>query len=145
MSSLLQSTGSSPYVLVHIVGPLAATDSLSFWFVDALRKKSFHISIKSHNAVVKLTAQSLSVLEVFSGIASCKIFRPSFMLNHFTLNCISLMLFLHELKQVLVLVKQFSFINKNVVSSRCYSRGSTFSHSVGCKRRNLVKAFKFSK
>jgi len=25
MSSLLQSTGSSPYVLVHIVGPLAAT------------------------------------------------------------------------------------------------------------------------
>ena len=25
MSSLLQSTGSSPYILVHIVGPLAAT------------------------------------------------------------------------------------------------------------------------
>ena len=30
MSSLLQSTGSSQYVLVHIVGPLAATTSLLF-------------------------------------------------------------------------------------------------------------------
>ena len=28
MSSLLQSTGSSPYVLVHIVGPLTATIQL---------------------------------------------------------------------------------------------------------------------
>ena len=30
MSSLLQSTGSSPYVLVHIVGPLAKTTSPPF-------------------------------------------------------------------------------------------------------------------
>jgi len=37
-----------------------------------------------------------------------------FLVHHFTINCIWLMLFLHELKQVFVLVKQFSFINRNV-------------------------------
>jgi len=36
------------------------------------------------------------------------------MFHHFTINCIWLILFLHELKQVLVLVKHFSFINRNV-------------------------------
>jgi len=36
------------------------------------------------------------------------------MFHHFTMNYIWLMHFLHELKQVLVLVKQFSFINRNV-------------------------------
>jgi len=52
--------------------------------------------------------------EEFNGIASCKIFCPSFMIHHFTINTIWLMLFLHELKQVLVLGNQFSFINRNV-------------------------------
>jgi len=84
--------------------------------------------------------------ETFIGIASCKIICLSFMFQHFTINCIWLMLFLHELKQVLVLVKQFSFIDRNVSLKRIlYSHGSTFSHAVVCKRRNLVKAFKFSK
>ena len=60
--------------------------------------------------------QSLSVLEVISGIASCKIFCLSFMFHHFTMNCIWLMLFLHELKKALVLVKTvyFNYINRNV-------------------------------
>ena len=52
--------------------------------------------------------QSLSVLEAFDGITSCKIFCPFIMFHHFTVNCICLMLFLHELEQVLVLVKQFT-------------------------------------
>jgi len=34
--------------------------------------------------------------EAFNGIASCRIFCPFFMLHHFTMNCIWLMLFLHE-------------------------------------------------
>jgi len=119
--------------------------SFSFWFVAASRKKSFHISIKSHNVEVKL--QSLSVLEVFDGSASCKIFCPSFMFHHFTMNCIWFMLFLHDLKQVLVLVKQFTSASsiETFLSNRYYSHVSSFSHLVVCKRRNLVKAFKFSK
>jgi len=52
------------------------------------------------------------------------------------LQYIWLMLFSHELKQGLLLVKQFSVITRNV-SSRYYSHVSTFSHSVVCKRRNL--------
>jgi len=40
-SSLLQSTGSSPYVLVHIVGPLAAT-------LDS----HHHLKRHSHNPVI---------------------------------------------------------------------------------------------
>jgi len=64
----------------------------------------------SHNAELKL-CNLYQLAEAFTGIASCKIFCPSFMFHHFTRNCIWLMLFLHELKQVLVLVKQFSFIN----------------------------------
>jgi len=49
------------------------------------------------------------------------------------------MLFLHELLQVLVLVKEFtySFIKGTFLSSRYYSHDSLFSHSVVCKRRNL--------
>ena len=72
--------------------------------VAASRKKSFHISIKCHNADVKLS-NFLSVLEALNGIASCKIFCPSFRFHHFTIHCIWLMLFLHELEQVLVLVR----------------------------------------
>jgi len=41
----------------------------------------------------------------------------------------------------------FSFINRNVSIKKIqyYSHGSSFSQLVVCKRRNLVKAFKFSK
>jgi len=73
----------------------------------------FHISVMSHNAEVKL-CNLYQFAEAFNGIASCKIFCPSFMFHHFTINCIWLMLFLHKLKKVLVLVKQFSFVNRNV-------------------------------
>jgi len=52
--------------------------------------------------------QSLSVLEAFNDISTYKIVCPSIMFHHFTINCISLMLSLHELEQVLVLVKQFT-------------------------------------
>jgi len=52
--------------------------------------------------------------EACNGIANCKIFCPSFMFHHSTINSIWLMLFLHELKQFWVLVKQFNFINRNV-------------------------------
>jgi len=57
------------------------------------------------------------------------------------------MLFLHELKQVLVLVKEFNsaLSIETFLSRRYYSHGSSFSQLVVCKRRNLVKAFKFSK
>jgi len=56
------------------------------------------------------------------------------------------MLSLHELEQVLVLVKQFSAASsiETFLSSRYYSHASSFYQLVVCKRRNLVKAFKFS-
>jgi len=79
------------------------------------------------NAEVKV-CNLCQFAEPFGVIASCKIFCPPFMFHHFTMNCIWLMLFLHELKQVLVLVKQFSFINRTFLSSRYYSHGSTFFH-----------------
>jgi len=78
----------------------------------ASRRKSFHISVMSHNAKVKL-CNLYQFAEAFSDIASCKIFCPCFIFHHFTINCVWLMLFLHERKQVLVVVKQFSF-NRNV-------------------------------
>jgi len=118
----------------------------SFMFVAASREKSFHINVKSHDAKVKL-CNLYQFAEAFSGIASCNIFCPSFMLHHFAINCIWLMLFLHELKHVLVLVKQFNSTSsiETLLSSRYYSHGSSIPHSVVCKRRNLVRAFKFNK
>jgi len=62
--------------------------------------------------LLPLSFLHLLLFHVF--IALCKIFCSSFMFHHFTINCIWLMLFLHELKQVLALIKQFSFINRNV-------------------------------
>jgi len=70
--------------------------SFSFRFVAASTKKSFHVSVMSHNAEVKL-CNLYQFAEAFNGIASCKIFCPCFMFHHFTINCIWLMLFLHEL------------------------------------------------
>jgi len=85
--------------------------------------------------------QSLSVLEACNGIASCKIFYQSFIFHHFTINYIWLILFLHELEQVLVLAKQFTSASsiETFLSSRYYSHVSSFSQLVLCKRRNLVK------
>ena len=121
-------------------------DSLSFWFVAVSRKKSFHISIKSHYVQVKLS-NLYQFSKRFSGIASCKILCPSFMFNNFTTNWIWLMLFLHELIHVLVLVKQFSSASsiETFLSSRYYSHVSSFSQLVVRKLKNLVKSFKFSK
>jgi len=59
---------------------------LSFRFVVGSRKKSLHISVKSHNAEVKL-CNLYQFAEAFSGIASCKIFCSFFMLNHFAIKC----------------------------------------------------------
>jgi len=69
----------------------------------------------SHNAEVNL-CNLYQFAEAFNGrpTPSCKILCPSFMFNHFTINFIWLMLFSYELKQVLVLVKQRTFINRNV-------------------------------
>jgi len=96
--------------------------SLSFCFVAASSKKSFHISIKSNNFEVKLCnfyqfLKRLMVLQV------AKYFCPSIMFHHFTTNFISLMLSLHELQQVLVLVKQFTAASsiETFLSSRYYS------------------------
>ena len=57
------------------------------------------------------------------------------------------MLFLCELEEVLVLVKQFTSVSsiETFLSSRYYSHVSSFSQLDVCKRRNLFKAFKFSK
>jgi len=103
--------------------------SLSFRFMAASRKKLFHISVKCHKAEVKLFSL-YEFSEAVNGIANCKkIFCPSFMFHHFTINCIWLMLFLHELKQVLVLVKQFTSASSMEMfqSNRYYSHGSSFS------------------
>jgi len=81
--------------------------SLSFWFVAASRKKSFHISIKKHNVGVKLCNLD-QFLKYINDTASCKIFFPTIMFHHFTVNCIWSMPSLHELEQVLILIKQFS-------------------------------------
>ena len=108
-------------------------------------KKSFHIiSVKSHNAELKL-CNLHQFAEAFNGIASCKIFRQTFMFHHFTINCIWLMPFLHELKQVWCWSNSLAFSIETFLSSRYYSHVSTFSNSVVRKRMNLVKAFKFSK
>jgi len=89
--------------------------SRSFRFVAGSRKKSFDISEKTHNAEVKL-CNLYQFAEAFNGIASCKIFCPSFMFRHFAINCIWLVLFLHEFKQVLVLAKQFT----SASSKKCF-------------------------
>jgi len=54
-----------------------------------------------------------------------------------------LMLFLHEIEQVLVLVKHFTSASslETFLSSRYYWHVSSFFQLVVCKRRNLVKAF----
>jgi len=85
---------------------LVQPEKFFFFFrcVAASRKKSFHISVMSHNAEVKL-CNLYQFAETFNGIASCKMFFPSFMFHHFTINCIWLMFFLYELKHILVLVK----------------------------------------
>jgi len=67
----------------------------------------------SHNAEVNL-CNLYQFAEAFKGIANCKIFCPSFMFNRFRINFIWLILFSQELKHVLVLVEQCSFINRNV-------------------------------
>ena len=55
MSSLLQSTGSSPYVLVHIVGPLAATISLSLQFnADSTFVKILNYTIRIYEISYKM-------------------------------------------------------------------------------------------
>ena len=69
------------------------------------------------NFTVRSSLQSVSVLEAFNGIESCKIFCPSFKFHLFTMNCSWLMLFFHELKQVLVLVRNSE--NKVVYLARC--------------------------
>ena len=114
--------------------------SLSFWFVAASRKKSFHISKRSHSLELCNLYQFLKRLIVLQ-------VAKYFMIHQFTINCIWFMLFSRELEQVLVLVKQFTSASsiETFLSSRYYSHVSSFSQLVVCKRRNLVKAFKFSK
>jgi len=97
----------------HFGNPWIRKISLAFGFVTASRKKSFHISVMSHNAEIKL-CNIYQFAKAFSGIASYKIFCSAFMFHHFTINYIWLILYLNELTQVLVLVKQFSFVNRNV-------------------------------
>jgi len=62
---------------------------------------------------------------------------------YLSFNCIWLMLFFHELEQVLVLVKLFTSASsiETFLSSRYYSLVLSFSQLVVCKQRNLVKAF----
>ena len=65
--------------------------SKSFIKEKSSRKKSFQKSfqsfhVMSHNAEVKLS--HLQFAEAFNGTASCKIFCPSFIFHHFTINCI---------------------------------------------------------
>jgi len=114
--------------------------SIPFWFVAASTKKSFHISVMSHNAEVKL-CNLYQFAETFNDLGGCKIFFSSIMFHHFTIHCIWLMLFLHELKQVLV--KHFTSASsiEAFLSSRYYSHVSSLSQLTVCKRRNLLKAF----
>jgi len=91
---------------------------LSFRFGAAPRKKSFHISIKSHSAEVKL-CKPYQFAEAINGIASWKIFCPYFMFHHFTINCIGSMLLaaLYVRAQTSFGISQtvyFSFISRNV-------------------------------
>jgi len=97
-----------------------------------------------HNVDVKL-CNLYQVAEVLNDIASYKIFCPSFMFNQVKINCICLMLFLHELKQVVVLFKQFSFINRNVsLKQILFTWFHIFPFSC-LQQKILGKALKFSK
>ena len=74
----------------------------SFFLVcGCIKEKIVHISLKSHNIEVKLCNPCQFLKRLI--FVSCKIFCPSIISHHFTINCIWLMLVLHELKQVLVL------------------------------------------
>jgi len=117
----------------------------SFRFVAASRNKSFHISVKSHNAEVKLFGL-YQFAEAFNGIASCKIFFPPFMFHHFIINCISSMLLaaLFARTQTSFGISQtvyLSSIIRNVYIEQILHtvHGSSFSHSVVCKVRNIIK------
>jgi len=52
----------------------------------------YFISHEKVDAEVKL-CNLYQFFEAFNDIARCKIFRPSLMFHHFTINCIWLMLF----------------------------------------------------
>jgi len=55
------------------------------------------------------------------------------------------MLFLHELKQVLILVKQINFINKNVSLKQILPTWFKIYPSSCLQQNNQVKAVNFSK
>jgi len=119
--------------------------SLCCRFTDASSKKSFHISIKSHNVEVKLRNlyqffKRLMVLQVAKYFAICHV--PSFYNELHLVDAL-----FARTEQVLILVKQFTSASsiEMFLSCRYYSHVSSFSQLVVCKRRNLVKAFKFSK
>jgi len=118
--------------------------SLSFRFVATSRKRSFANSAMSHNAEVKV-CNHYQFAKAFNGIANCKIFCPSFMFHHFIIICIWLMLFCTNSHKVWYWSNSLASSTETFLSSKYCSYGSTFSHSVVCKRRNIVKAFKFSK
>jgi len=97
----------------------------------------------SHNAEVQL-CNLYQVAEAFNGIASCKIFAH--------LSCSIILLHLiddlfarTQISFCRLLVKQFSFINRNVSLKQILFTWFNISHSIVYKRRNLVKTLKFNK
>jgi len=96
---------------------------LSFWFVTASRKKSFHISIKSHNIEVKLC--SLYQFLKRNGIAIWTIFCPSFIFRHFAMNCTWLARTQTNCGSGKTVYSASSI--ETFLSSRYYSHSSSFS------------------
>ena len=76
MSSLLQSTGSSPYVLVHIVGPLAATPSIHVSEQQMkLQLQILMLEESVHGCIVSVTWQLRALLRLrvclFEALGAC--------------------------------------------------------------------------
>ena len=86
--------------------------------------------------------QSLSIRWSIQWYCKLQNILPIFHVRHFTINCICLMLLLHKLKQVLILVKQFSFINRNVSQADTLHMVQHFPFSC-LQQKNLVKTLKY--
>jgi len=106
-------------------------------------KTTFHISVMSHNAGVKL-CNLYQFAEALNGIGSYKIFCPSLMFHHVTTNCICWMLFLHELKQVWYWSNSLVSLIEMFLKQILFTWFNIFSFSC-LQQTNLVQALKFGK
>ena len=95
---------------------LKRNHSLSFDHCGCIKEKinTFNITVISYNAEVNLS-DFQQLAKQFNSNAHVKIGCPSFMHHHFAIwQCIYFKLSFNEFAKAVLLVKQFSFINRNI-------------------------------